>query len=68
VDAAAVRLGRTPRREHIRRRKEFIRELGKGTDPLTAARKSGHPAEKALATLSELGFVLTVLEPEKRAA
>jgi hypothetical protein len=63
-----MRLGRTPRHEHIRRRKDFVAELARGTDPLTAARRSGHPAEKALETLSELGFVLTTLEQEERAA
>jgi hypothetical protein len=68
VEAPAYRGGRTPRREHVRRRKDFIRLLADGVDPVEAARRSGHPAEKALATLSELGFVLTTLEPERAAA
>jgi hypothetical protein len=69
VEAApAYRGGRTPRREHVRRRKDFIRLLTDGVNPVEAARRSGHPAEKALATLSELGFTLSVLEPEQQAA
>lgn len=60
--------GRPRNSEITRRRKEFIRLLADGVDPLTAAETSGHPAQKALATLSELGFVLTTLEPEKLAA
>lgn len=56
--------GRTPRRVHVERRKLFVQYLAQGMDPLEAAQKSRHPAEKALETLSGLGFVLTVLEPE----
>jgi hypothetical protein len=67
VETAASRLGRTPEWEKTRRRKAFIGLLTDGTDPLTAARMSGHPAEKALATLGELGFTLTVL-PQEQAA
>lgn len=53
-----------------RRRKEFVRLLAGGTDPLAAAKCSGHPAERALETLRDLGFTLTVLEPptEEKAA
>lgn len=65
----SARLGRTPRRVHVERRKEFIRLLDAGVDPLTAAERSGHPAAKALETLSGLGFRLTTLAPvEDRAA
>lgn len=60
--------GRPRNSEIVRRRKEFIRLLQAGVDPLTAARRSGHPAERALETLSGLGFTLAVLEPEVRAA
>jgi hypothetical protein len=67
VETAVPRLGRTPEWEKTRRRKAFIGLLTDGTDPLTAARMSGHPAEKALATLGELGFTLTVL-PQEQAA
>ena len=57
-------------RDHVRRKRqhEFVKALAQGVDPATAAEQSGHPAHRALQTLSELGFVLTVLEPEKKAA
>ena len=61
-------VGRPRKSESARRRKEFVGLLAAGVDPLTAAQVSGHSAEKALKTLAELGFVLTVLEPEKIAA
>ena len=51
-----------------RRRKQFVVELARTNDPVEAARLSGHPAERALETLRDLGFVLTTLDPEKRAA
>lgn len=68
VDTPVTRMGRTPEREHTRRRKAFIVRLAAGDDPITAAKRSGHPAEKALATLSELGFKLTSLEAMDKAA
>jgi hypothetical protein len=59
----SVSVGGRPRKSVANQRRiDFVKELARGTDPLTAARKSGHPAEKALATLSELGFQLTTLE------
>jgi hypothetical protein len=64
--AAAV--GRPRKRDIIKRRKDFIGLLAEGVDPAEAAERSGHPAEKALKTLSELGFVLTTLEPEEAQA
>jgi hypothetical protein len=64
--AAAV--GRPRKRDIIKRRKDFIGLLAEGVDPAEAAELSGHPAEKALRTLSELGFKLTVLEPAETEA
>lgn len=65
----AVSVGGRPRKSEIeRRRKNFVGLLASGVDPATAAEISRHPAERALKTLSELGFVLSVLEPEERAA
>ena len=56
--------GGRPRNETIAlRRKKFIVELAKTGDPALAAKTSGHPAERALETLRDLGFTLTVLEP-----
>jgi hypothetical protein len=59
----SVSIGRPTRKVTRERRMKFVAELARGTDPLTAAKLSGHPAEKALETLSGLGFTLTVLEP-----
>jgi hypothetical protein len=52
-------------REDVRdlRRKQFIVEMARTNDPVQAAKVSGHPAERALETLRDLGFTLTVLEP-----
>jgi hypothetical protein len=49
------------------RRMRFIYELDRTGDPVEAARISGHPAERALETLRDLGFTLTVL-PQEQAA
>jgi hypothetical protein len=63
VETPVVRPGRTPQHEHIRRRKQFIRHIQDGLGPADAAARSGHPAARALETLQDLGFTLTVLEP-----
>ena len=46
----------------VERRKRFVAALAKTGDPVQAAKDSGHPAERALETLRDLGFTLTVLE------
>jgi hypothetical protein len=60
--------GRVPERVLRQRQHEFVKLLAKGVDPASAAEQSGHPAHRALKTLSELGFVLTTLEPEEAQA
>jgi hypothetical protein len=60
--------GRVPERVLRKRQHEFVRLLAAGVDPAEAAERSGHPAHRALKTLSELGFKLTVLEPEEAQA
>jgi hypothetical protein len=64
----SVYKGRVPERVLRQRQHEFVKLLARGVDPAEAARQSGHPAHRALKTLSELGFTLSVLEPEQQAA
>jgi hypothetical protein len=54
--------GRPSKRDLRRQRMEFIRLLADGHDPVEAAQVSGHRAERALETLRDLGFTLTVLD------
>jgi hypothetical protein len=52
-----------PRAEEVtRRRKEFVRLLNEGHDPVEAQVLSGHPAIRALEVLRDLGFTLSVLD------
>jgi hypothetical protein len=67
-DTMSVYKGRVPERVLRQRQHEFVKLLARGVDPAEAARQSGHPAHRALKTLSELGFTLSVLEPEQQAA
>lgn len=60
--------GRPSKRVLRQRRMEFVGHLSRGVPPVEAARLSGHSAERALETLSELGFVLTTLAPDREAA
>ena len=53
-------------REH--RYQLFVRELARTNDPVEAAKLSGHPAERALETLRDLGFSLSALSDERAAA
>lgn len=45
------------------RQKLFVTELARTGDPVEAARRSKHPAERALETMRDLGFKLEVLDP-----
>ena len=56
--------GRVPERVLRKRQHEFVKLLAQGVDPATASEQTGHPANRALETLRDLGFKLTVLEPE----
>lgn len=60
MDAKPVRT-RASAREMSRRRKQFVALLASGHDPVEAAKISGHRAERALETLRDLGFTLSVL-------
>jgi hypothetical protein len=57
-------------RDDVRERRYqlFIRELARTNDPVEAAKLSGHPAERALETLRDLGFTLTAVQPKTEAA
>lgn len=60
--------GRPRTGAHELRYQRFVLELARTNDPVLAAELSGHPAERALETLRDLGFTLTVLDPEREAA
>lgn len=50
-----------------RRYQRFLFELDRTGDPVEAAKLSGHPAERALETLRDLGFKFHA-SPESQAA
>jgi hypothetical protein len=54
--------GRPSKHDLRRQRMEFIGLLAEGHDPVEAAQISGHRAERALETLRDLGFTLSVLD------
>jgi hypothetical protein len=60
--------GRPRTRDLERQERDFVKFLNNGVDPLRAAQLSGHSAERALKTLSELGFVLGAYIPQEQAA
>ena len=64
----SVYKGRVPERILRERQHEFVTLLARGVPPAEAAERSGHPANRALKTLSELGFTLTVLDPPEAQA
>jgi hypothetical protein len=55
-------MARTRDELRIARRKEFVRLLAEGHDPVEAQLLSGHPAIRALEVLRDLGFTLSVLD------
>jgi hypothetical protein len=62
------RRGSKPKFDLDRRRNQFVGLLAAGHDPVEAAQISGHRAERALETLRDLGFTLSVLDTSEREA